>query len=354
MNTVPTDRADPVDTDRLDDRMGAERTTTDRTTTDRGTADSADADTSGSNRAVGVLVMAYGTPRSTEDVAEYYTHIRHGRRPGEEQLADLVRRYLAVGGVSTMRQRTDDQVTAITNHLVDTSGSSTFRVQLGQKHAAPFVEDGIEALVLSGVDTIVGLVLAPHYSAASVGQYHDRARSALDELSPSTDYRPIDDWSTLDEFIGFTAAAVGRALAPMPERTTICFTAHSLPLRVLDGDPYRDRLAGSAAAIAAAAGIDDTHRVMTGWQSAGRTPEPWAGPDILQIIEDAAVDPEVDGLLVVPQGFTSDHLEVGYDLDIEARAAAERVGISLARTDMINADPTVMAALADLVMEKAR
>lgn len=302
----------------------------------------------------GVLIMAYGTPASSDDIAEYYTHIRRGRSPSTEQLADLVRRYTAIGGVSPMRERTEEQLHAIADHLADAADGEGFRVTLGQKHAAPFIEDGVERLASQGVATIVGLVLAPHYSAASVGQYHERAHTATARISPDIVYRPIDDWSTMPEFIDFTADAVTRSLGAMPERTTICFTAHSLPRRVLVDDPYEERLTVSATAIAEAAGITGRHRVITGWQSAGRTPEPWAGPDILQIIDDVASDPGCDGLLVVPQGFTSDHLELLYDLDIEARAAAEEAGLVLARTGTINADPTVMAALARLIEETTR
>lgn len=303
---------------------------------------------------VGVLVMSYGTPGSAEDIAGYYTHIRRGHPPTAEQLADLVRRYDAIGGVSPMRERTDEQIRAITDHLRNSHDDRTYRVVPGQKHAAPFIEDGIEQLVSHGVTMVVGLVLAPHYSAASVGQYHDRARAAIADTAPDVTYRPIDDWSTMVEFIHFTAAEVVRSLKAMPARTTVCFTAHSLPLRSLVDDPYEEQLTTSAVAIATAAGVTDRYRVMTGWQSAGRTPEPWAGPDILEIIDDAGRDPETDGLLVVPQGFTSDHLELLYDLDIDARAAAERVGLAMARTNTINADPTVMGGLAGLITAAAR
>lgn len=330
--------------------------TTDAVSTGAATTDAASTnDTPGPAVAsIGVLVMAYGTPRSPEDVEEYYTHIRRGRPPTDEQLADLVRRYDAIGGVSPMGRRTDEQVDAITSHLARAAGPDRYHVRLGQKHAAPFIEDGVAELAATGVTTIVGLVLAPHYSAGSVGQYHDRAGAALRDISPSARYVPIDDWSTLPAFVEFTAASLERALEDMPERTLVCFTAHSLPLRVLENDPYEARLRGSAVAITAAAGIGDTRTTTTAWQSAGRTPEPWAGPDVLEVIARVGDDPDLDGLLVVPQGFTSDHLEILHDLDIEARTAADRVGLHFARTDTINDDPSVMAGLAGLIEEAAR
>ena len=137
----------------------------------------------------------------------------------------------------------------------------------------------------------------------------------------------------------------------MPERTKVVFTAHSLPERVLVDDPYPDELHASAAAIAERAGLGPWAEWAIGWQSAGRTPEPWRGPDILQIIDDLAGTGRADGLVIVPQGFTSDHLEVVYDIDIEAARAAAQRGLALARTQVVNDDPTVMDALAARVIE---
>ena len=213
-------------------------------------------------------------------------------------------------------------------------------MRLGQKHAAPFIEDGVQALVDDGVDVVVGLVLAPHFSAASVGQYHERAEV------PGVDYRPIDDWSDLDPWLDFQAAAVTSQLESLPADTTVLFTAHSLPERVLEGDVYPDRLAASAAAIADRAGLAGWDLA---WQSAGRTPEPWRGPDILEVIDGL----DTSGLLICPQGFTSDHLEVLYDLDIEARTRAEGRGITFARTASVNDHPAVMAGLAERVQALA-
>lgn len=300
---------------------------------------------------VGVLVMAYGTPSTPEGIEEYYTHIRHGRPPTPEQLADLQRRYEAIGGVFHLRERTEEQLGALSDQLeriaARSGGGQRFVVRLGQKHEAPFVEDGAAQLLAAGAELIVGLVLAPHYSAASVGQYHERARAVL---AGRAEYRAIEDWSQEPAFIATTAAAVAERLAALPPATRVVFTAHSLPLRVLEGDPYVERLTASAQAIAQVAGLHDWG---IGWQSAGRTPEPWIGPDILGIITTTAAEGERQGLLVVPQGFTSDHLEVLYDLDIEARALAEQHGLAFARTAMINAAPAVMGALAELVARTA-
>lgn len=294
----------------------------------------------------GVLVMAYGTPAAPEQVEAYYTHIRRGRPPTPEQLADLTRRYDTLGGTSPLAARTRAQVSAIDAALQGFGPG--YVTALGQKHAAPFIEDGVAELVAAGVERIVGIVLAPHYSSASVGQYHQRAGAAAAEHR--VEFVGVDHWHRLDSVIAFQAAAVRAALADMPERTKVVFTAHSLPERVLVDDPYADQLHQSAQATADAAGLAQWAGWGLGWQSAGRTPEPWRGPDILQVIADLAATGRAEGILVVPQGFTSDHLEVLYDLDIEAAAVATDRGLAFARTPVINDDATVMGALAALAV----
>lgn len=282
---------------------------------------------------VGVLVMAYGSPATPDDVEAYYTHIRRGRRPTDEQLADLRRRYDAVGGTSTLRARTEAQARVLQGAL-----GEDFRVVLGMKHAAPFIEDA--AATLGDCERIVGLVLAPHHSAMSVGEYLDRAREAA-----TVPFSAIESWATEPAYVDFLAAAVRDALAPMPDDTSVLFTAHSLPKRILDtGDRYPDEVRATAEAVATAAGLDRWRGWATGWQSAGRTPEPWLGPDVLEVIAEAP-----GGLVVCPCGFVADHLEVAYDLDIEATAAAEARGIPFARTRVLNDDATVLGALAERV-----
>lgn len=300
---------------------------------------------------VGVVVMAYGTPASPEDIEPYYTHIRRGRPPEPEQLEDLTRRYAAIGGISPLAQRTRAQLAAVEAAL-EAVEPGRFVVRLGQKHAAPFIEDGVGELVVHGVDRVVGLVLAPHYSAFSVGQYLQRAEAACTEADVPFD--GVQSWHLEPAFVEHQSRSVRARLADLPERTKVVFTAHSLPERVLAGDPYPDQLRASAEAIAQQAGLDQWSGWGLGWQSAGRTPEPWRGPDILDVARELAATERVDGLLVVPQGFTSDHLEVLYDLDIEAAGVAAELGLAFGRTEVVNADPAVMSALAGRVRELVR
>lgn len=296
---------------------------------------------------VGVVVMAYGTPATPDDVEAYYTHIRRGRPPSAEQLATLTARYDALGGTSTLAARTGDQIAALTAAL-DARAPGRFTVALGQKHAAPFIEDGVAELADRGVDHVVGLVLAPHYSRASIGEYQARAGAAAADARVG--FTAIERWHDLPEYRTFLARAVTDALADLPPRTEVVFTAHSLPERVLDGDPYPDELAESAAAVATEAALP---RWSIGWQSAGATPEPWRGPDILSVVRDVAADRRVDAVLVCPQGFVADHLEVAYDLDRETAALAADLNVGFARTRVLNDDRTVLAALADRVVDVA-
>jgi ferrochelatase len=293
---------------------------------------------------VGVLVMAYGTPATPEDIEAYYTHVRRGRPPTAEQLADLRRRYDAIGGTSPLLERTTEQAAGIQAALGD-----GFRVELGMKHAPPFVEDGVAALAAAGARRIVGLVLAPHYSALSVGEYATRAEAAAAQSGVT--FTMVTSWHLapgyLDLLARFVRAEVDRLDA---EPVEVVFTAHSLPTRILDmGDPYPDQLAETAAAVAERAGVA---RWSVGWQSAGRTPEPWIGPDILAVLP-ALAAAGAAGVVVCPAGFVSDHLEVLYDLDIEARAAAEKLGLAFTRTPSPNAEPSFCAAVAGVIRGSA-
>jgi len=295
----------------------------------------------------GLVVMAYGTPRRPEDIEAYYTHIRRGRPPEPEQLADLTARYEAIGGISPLARLTEAQCAALERGL-ERHAPGEWTVVLGQKHAAPFIEDAVRDLADLGVDDAVGLVLAPHYSRTSVGEYQRRAaETAADRHLP---WHAIERWHLQPAYVDFLTAAVRDAMAGMPERTTVLFTAHSLPERALEGDRYPDELAESAAEVADRLGLSSWSQA---WQSAGRTPEPWRGPDILDELRRLASEGGTDGVVVCAQGFTADHLEVLYDLDIETRAVADELGLAFARTRSLNDDDTVMDALARLVIDSA-
>ena len=295
-----------------------------------------------------VVLMAYGTPRSKEEILPYYTDIRRGRPPTDEQLQDLTNRYEAIGGLSPLKQLTEDQRDALQSEL-DSISPNTFQVFLGLKHASPFIEETVTEVVGLGYKKIVGLVLAPHYSSYSIGQYMDRVRAVAEPAGITV--TGIDSWAREEAFIDFLANDMREKLTSLPERTKVLFTAHSLPQRIIDGgDPYPEELRATAELVAEKVGLTRWSDWSIAWQSAGRTPEPWIGPDILEVIDSFAAQSAsgepIDGVLVSACGFVADHLEVLFDLDIEASKHAASHGIAFARTACVNANASVMAALA--------
>lgn len=292
----------------------------------------------------GVLVMAYGTPAGPQDVASFYTDIRRGRPPNPDQLANLEDRYRSIGGVSPLAERTAAQVEAVGRALEDLAPSS-YRVFYGSKHADPKIEDAVDAIATAGIDRLVGLVLAPHYSSLSVGQYIDRARKRASLHAIRAGF--VEHWHDDEALVEVLSERLVESVSDLEARSEgpleVVFSAHSLPARILDyDDPYPRQLAETAALVAERAGIVS---FRTGWQSAGRTPEPWLGPDILELL-DVLAGEGVKAVAVCPAGFTSDHLEILYDLDIEARAKADRLGLAFARTKSLNNEPRVAAGLA--------
>ncbi len=297
-----------------------------------------------------VLAMAYGTPASLDDLEAYYTHIRHGRPPSPAQLADLRRRYEAIGGRSPLLEITRAQAWDLRDAL-RAAGHGDLDVAVGMKHASPSIEDAARELAASGVDHIVGLVLAPHYSRMSVEQYGDRVRAAL---AGGPRFTLVRSWATEPGYVQLLAVAVEQALTRLGAAAAgaeVVFTAHSLPERILaEQDPYADELRATAEAVARAAGLQ---RWSIAWQSAGRTAERWIGPDVLEVLP-ALAGAGASGVVVCPAGFVADHLEILYDLDVEAAAAARALGLPFARTAVPNASPPFAAALARVVGEQLR
>jgi ferrochelatase len=294
----------------------------------------------------GVLVMAYGTPSTPEDVEAYYTRIRHGRAPTPELLADLVRRYNAIGGTSPLAQRTADQVRAIADALERTAPGS-FDVRFGSKYEPPLLEETADSFVRDGFSRVIGLALAPHSSSMSTDQYMDRARQALGD---DVTFVAIGAWWDAPGFLELIARRVRDALetipAPRHATTEVLFSAHSLPERILaSGDTYPEQLRESAARAAALANVDQWD---VAWQSAGRTADPWIGPDILTVLREKRRSGVTD-IVSCPIGFVADHLEVLFDIDIEAQGVAHEIGLNLVRTASLNADPKFISILAGVV-----
>ncbi len=300
---------------------------------------------------IGVLVMAYGTPSTPEDVETYYTRIRHGNAPTPELLSDLQRRYNAIGGTSPLAERTAAQVAEIKKQIEEIA-PGVFDVRFGSKYEPPMLEETAESFRAEGFTKVIGLVLAPHSSSMSTTQYFTRAKAALGE---GIEFVEIEDWYHLPGFLNLIAERVTQALAQIPaerrDTTEVLFSAHSLPERILaNGDTYPEQLRLSAVGAAELAHVD---KWDLAWQSAGRTADPWIGPDILLVLREKFASGVTD-IVSCPIGFVSDHLEVLFDIDIEAQGVADELGLNLVRTTSLNADPEFIAVLANLVVERAQ
>jgi len=277
--------------------------------------------------------MAYGSPERLADVPAYYSDIRGGRPIRPELLEDLVERYrrLGIDQGSPLNAITEETRAALEAELGDVP------VFTGMKHWTPRIADAADAAVSAGVDTVVGLVLAPHYSAMSIAGYRTQLDQALDGRA---ELAFIDSWHDEPGFIELLADRVRGTGAH------VVFTAHSLPARILEaGDPYRDQLLETSRLIAERAGLDDW---TFSFQSESQTGEPWLGPDILDHLEELH-ERGITEVLVCPVGFVADHLEIRWDLDHEAAEKARELGVNFRRIEMPNADPAFIDVLAGLV-----
>ena len=294
-----------------------------------------------------VLLMAYGSPDRLDQVEAYYTDIRRGHPPAPELLEELVGRYRAIGGGSPLSRIVEAQRTALEAELA--ARGRPLRVYAGMRHIEPRIGTIVEGMAADGVERFVAIALAPQKSSNAAGYRRavDAALAGLGEGAPAGVF--IDSWYDQPRFIDALAATVTEALARFrdPTRVRVMFTAHSLPARVVaEGDPYPDEVAGTAALVAEQLGLA---QYDVAFQSAGRTGEAWLGPDILAEIRRLA-GAGVTELVVRPVGFVADHLEVLYDIDIEAQGVARSVGVRLERARSMNDDPTFIAGLADIAM----
>ena len=279
-----------------------------------------------------VVLMAYGSPERLADVPAYYADIRGGRPIAPENLADLVERYrrLGIGDSSPLNEITEQTRAALEDQL----GLPVFT---GMKHWTPRIADAAEAALASGAGEVVGLVLAPHYSALSIAGYREQLEGAL---ARRAELRFVESWHDEPGFVELLADRVRGTDAH------VVFTAHSLPARILQaGDPYRDQLLETSRLVAEAAGLSSW---SFSFQSESPTGEPWLGPDILDHLE-ALQRQGVERVLVCPVGFVSDHLEIRWDLDVEAQEKAAELGLRLERIEMPNAEPAFVRVLAGIV-----
>lgn len=308
--------------------------------------------------------MAYGSPNSLDEVLPYYTDVRGGRPPTEEQLAVVYDHYARIGGPTGLLAISEAQVAALQARL-DAAAPGAYRVYLGMRHWRPFIADTVRQMAADGVREAVAIALAPQDSRISVGGYIASVEKALVALAeesgaptPAIRFSFVRSWHDEPHFTQLLAQRVvearERSFSPAErDAVHVIFSAHSLPERIKTwDDPYPAELRATVGAVAQRLGLDEA-RWTFAYQSAGRTSEPWLGPSILEVIPQLAAR-GLQAALVCPVGFISDNLEILYDLDIELREVAARHGLHLERIAMPNADPLLIEALASIAQQHAR
>ena len=302
-----------------------------------------------------VLLMAYGSPNRLDEVEPYFTDIRGGRTPSRAAIEELTERYRQVGVPTPLLAVSTDLAQQLEQSLrAHPPNGAHYSVHLGMKHWTPRITTAVAEAIQTGADRLIAIVLAPHYSKISTEGYRRQVESALaQDASRRIDLDFVESWYELEGYIDAVADNVRatRAQFREPGRVVAVFTAHSLPARILkEGDPYQDQLLRTSALVAERAGIENWR---FSYQSQSHTGEPWLGPDLPDMVETLAREGH-RSVLVASVGFIADHLEIFYDIDIEARAKADALDIELRRAPMLNADPRLVQALYALVSQRVR
>lgn len=295
-----------------------------------------------------VLIMAYGTPDSTEWMPYYLADIRGGRPMSEEFVAEFRHRYELIGG-SPLTRLTFEQAKK-TGELLQQRGYD-WPVYVGMRHFSPWIKDAIGQMSLHGIEEAVGIVMAPHYSSMSIGRYEAKIAEAQKIHGTTIKFSMVNSWYEQPKFLqaveNHVRAGFEKFAPEVRDKVKLIFSAHSLPARLLDmGDPYDDQLKTNAQIIAGRLGNVDW---MFSYQSAGHTGEPWLGPQIEDVVAELAEE-GYKCALVAPIGFVCDHVEILYDIDIEARQVAQERGLQLERIESMNSDLLFIEAIADALI----
>ena len=300
---------------------------------------------------IGLLLMAYGSPESMDDLEPYLLDIRGGRLTPQSLVEEIKERYLLIGGRSPLLDLTKKQAVSLEAELNRRFADENFRFRayVGMRHWEPRIKEAVVQMHTDGIRDVIALVMAPHSSRMSTGAYFKRLDEAIDELGVEFELRRVENWHDHPGLIAAIAEKVWAAMQQFENGIPyLVFTAHSLPTRILEqGDPYDAQLRQTAGLLAEHLGLPEG-RWLFSYQSAGQSSEPWLGPQIEAVVTELAQAGEKN-LLIVPIGFVCDHVEVLYDIDIACRKLASENGARLLRSESLNDSPTFIAALADLV-----
>ncbi|GGK90340.1 ferrochelatase [Deinococcus radiotolerans] len=303
---------------------------------------------------LGVLFMAYGGPESLEDMPGYLADIRAGRVTTQAVLDEITNNYRQIGGKSPLPEFTRAQVEATMQEL-QARVQRPLKAYIGMRHWNPWIEDAVREMLDDGITQAVAIVLAPHYSSMSVAKYQKKIKAGLSMNHGHIDFEFVNEYHTESGYVTALANRVREGIEAFPEGERddvhVILSAHSLPVRILrEGDPYADQLHESARLIAAAAGLRDDQWSWS-YQSAGRSPEPWLGPQLDEHMHDLS-GKGIKKVVSVPVGFVSDHVEILFDIDIAAQETAAELGMTLVRPPALNTDPLFIGTLASVLERK--
>jgi ferrochelatase len=303
---------------------------------------------------IGVLLMAYGGPDSLEDIPAFLLDIRGGRPTSQELIDEITENYRKIGGKSPLLELTRQQASLLEAQLnADAPPGVRYKTYIGMRHWTPWIKEAVDQMIADGIRHAVALVLAPHYSSMSTAKYFGKLAEALSEHDAPFTYNAITSYHDHPLYIEALARRVRRGLAELPPDTLVIFSAHSLPVRIMgQGDPYDAQLKETARLVAEQVGLSDAQWTFS-YQSAGRSPEPWLGPQIEEYVVELAEQGH-QHLLSCVVGFVCDHVEVLFDIDVKAKQAASVAGARLVRVPSLNGDPLFIAALTDLVRQHER
>jgi ferrochelatase len=296
--------------------------------------------------------MAYGGPGSLEEIPGYLADIRSGRPTAPAVLEEITHNYRQIGGKSPLLEISRRQAAAVAESL----DPALFRVYLGMRHWSPWIEETVRDMLEDGISHAISLVLAPHYSHLSIAKYHEKVAAGLAMYRGHIEFSHITSYHTAPRYVQALANRVREGLGRWPEagqaQVHVVFSAHSLPARILEtDDPYDRQLRETAGLVAAGAGLAEGQWSWS-YQSAGRSPEPWLGPQIQERLVGLAHQ-GIRDVVCVPIGFVSDHVEILYDIDIQAAAVARGLGMRLERPPALNTDPLFIDGLVELIRERA-
>lgn len=295
--------------------------------------------------------MAYGGPNALEEIPGYLADIRSGRTTSLAVLDEITHNYRRIGGKSPLLDLTKQQIAAISRHFEPDS----FKFYLGMRHWAPWIEETIRDMLNDGINQAVSIVMAPHYSKLSIAKYQEKIKEGLEMFRGQIKFVHIKSYHKAPGYLQALANRVREGLSYWPEneRETVhvVFSAHSLPERILKmQDPYDTQLRETARLVAQKANLGFSQWSWS-YQSAGRSPEPWLGPQIQEHLPKLASE-GIKNVVSIPIGFVCDHVEILHDLDIQARKVAKEVGIRFERPPALNTDPLFIKALVDLIRER--